>query len=227
MLRQSFDLIQRKYQGIKKGNIRLTQSELIFIKEIDVATTNYRFNVLENEGTARPEEIRLNINDEFVITHLAYYLACTLTDEGVKYPRLEFYTYPLFEIFGQEGITLLPAWQGYFKIDVNNVNFVDKWSLKKHQEYPEYQFRDWDAAKIIGHHPTIDYKTDGIYPVTPMVTLSGAKKNDLNIILPNALTKPKGLWIPDINGEKITIEATHLVVMCRGMLAQNGAKFQN
>lgn len=227
MLRQSFDMIAKKYANIKKGNIRLTQSELVLLRTIDPNTTNYRFNVLENEGAALPEEVRLNINDEFVVTHLGIYLVGDMSAEGRK-SKVEFFTNVLFPILDAPAIDLLPFYNGYMKIDVNNVNFVDKWNLKKHNIIQQTQFKDFAAVALTqGTADNSDFKVDGVYPVTPMVTLSGAKKNDINIILPSAITGAAGTWKVTPTGVPITITINKVGVIARGMLAQNGAKFQN
>ncbi len=73
-LRNNFALIKRKYDAIAKGNVRLTQSELVLFQPFNPTSTLYRFPLLENEGTPLQPEQRLNLNDEFVTSQIGIFL---------------------------------------------------------------------------------------------------------------------------------------------------------
>ena len=232
MLRQDYNQIMAAYKKVAKGNARLTQSDLVLIRAIDPSTTNYRFPVLENEAAiVYPEEIRLNINDQFALTHMGVYLGARLATEAELIPKgpLQIYPYAPFE---QEAVKMLPLkhlYTGYLKVDVNNVNFVDKWALRKHEFVPQTQFKQFESASPFTTQANIDYKSDGIFPVCPNIIFSGAKKNDVQIFLPNAMAS--GEFSMNTNGtqpvpDKVYVRFMYIVVVLRGFLAQNAAKFQ-
>lgn len=228
-LRSSFNMVLARYKKIKKGNIRLTQSELVLQVPISTTQAFYRFPVLENEGqtNAIPEEIRLNINDEFIVTHLGFYLGAALRGEDVK-EQNEYLTSPPMELTFRMA-NLLPAYKGFLKIDVNNVNYIDKWHLKKHQRYNRTQFSNFVPApgQPMGTAPSISYDEAGIFAVEPHILLSGAKKNDITITLPEAIgATPTISWTVDQTGGKLDVTVNKLFLIVRGFLAQNGAKFQ-
>ena len=73
--RVNFSLIKQNYNKIGKSNVRLTQSSLFITKDIDATKSSYDFDVLENQTqTLQPDEIRLNINDEFFDLDFLYFL---------------------------------------------------------------------------------------------------------------------------------------------------------
>ena len=73
--RVDFDLIKGKYSRNGKGNVRLTQSSLFLTQTIDPTKSSYDFEVLENQTQSLTnDQIRLNLNDEFIITSLGVYL---------------------------------------------------------------------------------------------------------------------------------------------------------
>jgi hypothetical protein len=58
-----------------------------------------------------------------------------------------------------------------------------------------------------------------------MITLSGAKKNDLNLQIPSAITAGTFAWT-DYQGIPQTINIDRVGLVLRGFNAQNGATFQ-
>ena len=97
--RVNFKTILAKYQNINKGNVRLTQSTLFLSKPINPTTTVYNFDVLESQTqTLQGDEIRLNLNDEFSITQIGFYLqASVLGREGVDTGARVLLTHTQFE----------------------------------------------------------------------------------------------------------------------------------
>lgn len=228
MLRQDYNQIMAAYKKVAKGNARLTQSDLILMREIDPNTTNYRFPVLENEAAiVFPEEVRLNINDQFAITHVGIFIGASVGSTKGSEP-MQLFTYAPDEL-GLPILTLKGLYSGYMKIDVNNVNFVDKWNVRKHEMIPTKQFSNYDPAIFNPpFQPSIDYKSDGIFPMCPNIILSGAKKNDVQLFLPRAIAQAIGTWTIDGAVPPTTIQHNfqYIVIVLRGFLAQNAAKFQ-
>ena len=97
--------------------------------------------------------------------------------------------------------------------------------MKKHNCVTRTQWGQ-DLATENAFQPSNDFEQDGALVMQPMLTLSGAKKNDVVITL-NAAVAPTaaGAWLTQ-DGTTLTITATKLALYFRGMLAQNAAKFQ-
>lgn len=237
LIRTSFKVIRKKYAKIKKGTVRLTQSSLLLEVAIDAKKDTYIFPVLTTDGGSNvgnspfPEEIRLNQNDEFVAYEVGYYLVADklvttttpvqdLVDAGRMF--LSYAPDELDAVFA----SLEDAWLGTMQILVNKISRLEKWDLKKHNAIPRTQFQNTSAGIPQATQPSIDYSDFGTYPMQPMLTLSGAKKNDIQVALVHSI--PAGLssiWTPASNGTvKYTVSKIALVF--RGMLAQNASSFQ-
>lgn len=234
-IRSSYKVILKKYKRIGKGKVRLTQSTLLLIQLIDPAKDNYKFPVLENDNAAtiQPEEIRLNINDEFISYEVGYYL---LANQTVSSPPATaagkmYLTYAPAEM-DFTFATLSRAWDGYLSISINKISRLEKWDLKKHNIIPWTQSKSQSIGLPYATLPSINYGRDGIKSMQPMLTLSGAKKNDVTIQLTNGAipaTASGAIVVPSTAEpfqQTLTVTATRLALFFRGMLAQNAAKFQ-
>lgn len=221
--RADYSIIKKKYNELGKGKVRLTQSTLILIKSISGTTTTYNFDVLEsqNQGVL-PEEIRLNLNDEFVVNDLGYYLKGSQTTERGQ-SKFKLFTAAPIEL-GMAYTSLLDAWAGKLQILVNNVNFIDRWDLTKHNIIKQTQFSNY-ATPMGATMAQLELDRDGMFPVSPMITLSGAKKNEINTILPYAI-QGGGNDITLDDGAKLTFKIDQICIILRGFLAQNAAAFQ-
>ena len=223
MQRVDYSIIKKKYESIGKGKVRLTQSTLLLIKQISATTTTYNFDVLEsqNQGVL-PEEIRLNLNDEFIVTEIGYYLKGELNSERGR-SNFKLFTTPPIEL-ATDFAALNDAYAGQLKILVNNINFIDRWDLQKHQKVARQQYANF-ATPNQASLAEFASERDGMYNCSPMITLSGAKKNDIQTVLPYAITAQSNQLVCD-DGQKIDIKINALCVLFRGFLAQNGAAFQ-
>jgi hypothetical protein len=228
--RVNFSLIKANYNKIGKGNVRLTQSSLFITKDIDPTKSNYDFDVLENQTqTLQPDEIRLNINDEFIVTDLGVYLYgrwSASTPEGAKIGTgTQLLTYAPCEL---DGTALLSKdlYAGQLKIAVNNIVYLEKWDTRKHELVTRTQFASQLAGTTVATIPSNDFSSDGMMPFSPLLTLSGAKKNDISIRLPQSISGSAVSWL-DQKGNTIKVEITKIALRMYGLNAQNGAKFQN
>jgi hypothetical protein len=89
-------------KGIIKGNEIATQGFLRLGSSVQATLNTINFNVLQNQGTVRATERRLNVTDMFTVTHWAMYLVkaggqaggggTTATDADIAVARN--YTYP-------------------------------------------------------------------------------------------------------------------------------------
>ena len=240
MSRVEYNILKKKYDAVGKGNVRLTQSTLKLLRGINPATTSYRFDVLENEGgAATAYETRLNINDEFNVSQLGLYIAGNILNEGQpNYMAQKLWTFSPLELSGRT-TSFADFWNGKLKILVNNIVQLEKWDIGKHNYIPRGQFIDNNPSFPvvpgtppfqIAQQPHNNYIKDGMAVLTPMITLSGAKKNDIIIELPQAIIAQQADWITEYMGagvkDKVRIEFFDICLIARGFLAQNAAKFQ-
>jgi len=230
--RANFDLIQAKYRANGKGNVRLTQSSLFLTKDIDPTKSTYDFDVLENQTqTLQPDEIRLNINDEHIIQSLGVYLYGTykyVTEAGVTELGKQLFSYVPYELGVLDKKTDLPIrlknlYAGTLKIAVNNIVYLEKWDTRRSEKITRTQFagKDTTSARTT---PSNDFSIDGMVKFEPLIVLSGAKKNDITIRLPQAIQGGTFIWNDIDTGVEVTIEK--IAVRTFGLLAQNAAAFQ-
>jgi hypothetical protein len=226
--RINFKTILGKYSNVGKGNVRLTQSTLILSKPISATSTVYNFDVLESQTqTLVGDEIRLNLNDEFIIAELGFYLQGNvfdgLRDTGAKV----LLTYAPFEQDGVEAAKINNYWNGAFQIAVNNIVYLDKYDTKKSNYVPRTQFANFVAISgAPSTIPSTDFSENGMNATEPMLTLSGAKKNNLTLTLPTAITNATIPFV-DNSGAALSVVIDRVVCIARGLNAQNGASFQN
>lgn len=226
--RMNFVKIREEYAKRKVVGVRLAQSSLFLTQNIDPNKTVYTFDVLDSQNTGLlPDEIRVNINDEFIATHMGVYLYGKATQTPVApvpvtCPLL--FSYAPFEMnFGsvrQDGL-----YAGQMKIGVNNVVYIEKWDTRKHRVVQRTQFASFIAGVPVATIPSMDSESDGMCALEPMITLSGAKKNEVTLTLPKAITINNFLFT-DQSGGVVNIDIDRIAVRFFGLNAQNASKFQ-
>ena len=228
--RMNFSNIKKKYANLNKGNVRLTQSSLFLTQLISPSKTVYTFPVLETETDTNtdPSEIRLNINDEFIITSMfiGLYGSATYTDqERGTFTTKRLYSYSPIQQ-NVDFIKTAGLYTGKFKLAVNNIVYVEKWDTKKHEFAPRTQYNQSIAVGLNGAtEPSNDWSADGSFPFQPMTTLSGAKKNELTIELPAAIDTATGTC-GDNAQDSYSLSINRIAILLRGYNAQNAARFQ-
>lgn len=228
MARLNYANIISKYRNIGKGAVRLTQSSLYLSKPIVATQTTYNFDILETQtATQQADEIRLNLNDEFICTTLGLYLESALLDAlgqptGIK--RL--FTYAPVELNGAANSVVENFYNGTFQISVNNIVFLDKWDTRKHEYIPQTQFQNFVAGTSPATTSMQQMSKAGMFPVEPTITLSGAKKNQLTLQLPTAINTATVSFTDDA-GNVVNYRINRVSLLMRGLNAQNGATFQS
>lgn len=229
--RVNFAKILSKYKETGKGNVRLTPSSLYLSKAISASQTVYNFDVLETQNaTLQNKEIRLNLNDEFIITSIGVYIEATLIDvtNSLTYGS-RLLTYAPFELKSTlAGVN--PLWNGQLSISVNNVVFLDKFDTGKCQRIPNTLYQPFQAAtaaiaQVQAGQAGNDFEKDGMVDIEPMLTLSGAKKNNITLTLPSAIPAISAVTMLTASGS-VSLTPSRVVVVARGLNAQNGASFQ-
>jgi len=229
MGRINFKTILNKYSNVGKGNVRLTQSTLILSKPISANTTVYNFDVLESQTqTLQGDEIRLNLNDEFIIAELGFYLQASILDAlGADTGAKMLLTYAPFEQNSVEASKINNFWNGAFQIAVNNIVYLDKYDVRKSNYVSRTQFANFIALSgTPSTIPSVEFSQNGMNSTEPMLTLSGAKKNNLTLTLPTAISL-SAIRVLDNQGVQYTVSVDRVVCIARGLNAQNGASFQN
>jgi len=225
--RINFKTIIAKYSKLGKANVRLTQSSLYLTKPINPTSTVYNFDVLETQATTlQSNELRLNLNDEFVIASMSMGLECSVLDRtgadtGAKY----LLTYAPFEQSAPEATKIANFYAGALQIAVNNVVFLDKYDTRRAQIVPTTEFGSATAG-VVATQPSIDWSKDSFYGNEPLLVLSGAKKNQITINLPTSLAIATFPMVDNTTGN-YSLKADRVFFFARGLNAQNGAVFQN
>jgi hypothetical protein len=227
--RQGYNRLLAKYKTqADKGNVRLTQSTLVLMQEINSGKTLYNFPVLENEAVVNPnEEVRLNINDEFLVLEQGVYIVAKLTDD-VDPPRETsiWYSYAPVE-FQAAWITLQNLYRGgSIRLAVNNVVYVEKWDTKKHEYRGITQMQNSSAGQPFATLPSDDFARSGMFDVEPNVTFSGAKKTEISLSLKQPMLAPSITTIWASANGTLNIQPFWIALVYRGFLAQNASKFQ-
>jgi len=224
--RINFEGLYNKYAQLGKPNVRLTQSSLFLTKPISTTTTSYSFDVLETQtATLQPDELRVNINDEFYITHLGIYLVAEVTSGAVRTSKL--LTYAPIEQDAAVG-NLGELYNGSLQIGVNNVVYLDKFDTRKFEFVPQTQFNSNSgvpgapACTIAQENLSLN----NMFPIEPMLQLSGAKKNTIVLNLANAITSGQSFTVQSNAGATSTYTITRIGILARGLNAQNGSVFQ-
>jgi len=223
-----FNKIYEKYKQLGKSAVRLTQSALVSTVPISNGRSSYNFPILETDpGFFEPLDKRLNINDEFIITSMGLYIFAEVTDP--EQPTLRnnwiWLTTPPMELdisFFQQN----PLYNGTISISVNNIKYMEKWDTKRHEYRGVTQFQGVSVGTPNATLPSNDFANNAMYPVSPMVTLSGAKKNDISLTIPQPIDAAAG-FLPVPVGAQLTVNAIRIGMKFDGFLAQNASKFQD
>jgi len=231
--RYNFEAIKKRYDLLSKGAVRLTQGDLFLTKAIDPTKSVYTFDVLTNENaTLQADEIRLNQNDEFIISEIGIFIYATFTDAGsVVAPQL--LSYAPVEL-DKAALKSKKLYAGVLTIGVNNIIYTEGWNIRKHEKITRTQFASMPTPSagppvISNSYPTTmpnnDFSEDGFVPLAPLLTLSGAKKNQVTITLPVAMDVFSTSFKAQ-NQDVITVASTRVAIWFKGLKAQNAATFQ-
>jgi hypothetical protein len=227
MRRLNYSILNSKYTKIAKGNVRLTQSSLFLTKPINNTVTTYNFDVLETQTqTLQNDEIRLNLNDEFNITSIGLYLVGKFVKEDgtTLGENTKLFTYAPYNLSTPNAVRVQNFYAGTFKIAINNIVYMEKWDTARHEHVTRTQNGDF----LTPNSATISSQSlskDAMFDLANIITLSGAKKNDLTITLPSAIANGS-FSFTDNSGAVNQIVIDRVGCRLFGFLAQNAASFQ-
>lgn len=183
---------------------RLSQSVLRLEQPTVATSTVYTFPVLtniQNQAQAFNTEVRLNIQDSFVPTHVGFFLALP---SGLNDTTFKLMTYPNPFVL-TNFLQMQAYYNGTMAIMINNVQYTQKWDLWRHWQTNQTQ----QTAALGAGSPEDQFlgSDDGFYPMQPFILLIGSQNIQVTINLPVSPTAV------DAN--------SRLVIMFRGILAQN------
>lgn len=254
MKRVTYDVVkaiinERMKKNPGKKFPRMSESSLRLDLPIDPRTTQYSWNILENETTSgiviRPEEIRLNINDLFFISDIAFYIRCDLEYAPDKISS-ELLTYSMFEWDKNFIEPIEPFYNGRLDILVDKVSKLgNQYDLMKHKFVPRTQFVMYkESAGLTGVYPdgyagstipSVDFKNNGFVSLQPMIEFSGSRKNQIIAQLPGNLDQLGSVYTAADNtlfqaagfSNNVAITLRGVTCITRGVLVQNFANFQH
>lgn len=185
---------------------KLTQSALRLEQQTSLTKTQYIFPALvNNNGPANSlfnTEIRLNLQDSFVVSSWGWFLAKPLSAVDATFVLQ---TFPDVLIFATAGsnVALETIYNSIVQVAVNNDIILPVWDMNRHRMVPQSQQVAVAPAQI----SQFDGSSDGYYPVEPNFMLIGSKNSIITLTLPAALA------VVETFGRIVTI--------FRGVLAQN------
>ena len=202
------------------GNKILSQSDLISEIVLNVNKTTYQFNINANQnvgGVQLPRERRLNLQDTFYAAQIGYYFSMVQTGGGNTDYANQLFTHPPGQFFGAINLNLADAlWNGNLSLAINNRTVVPEWDLYRHRETPQTQYPQFNTPVVTDQYPINDEQygaQSGMYPCEPMWILDGSYDNVMQVVYNNAL-----------NLAGLGTSVVHMVVVIRGILAQNCGK---
>lgn len=180
----------------------LSQSYLRFEQPLTATTQVVKFPILVNQTSSgasiRNTEVRLNLQDAFVVSDIQFYLVAAGSATAVN---LLLETYPNSVTFPTGAANLETVYNAYLSIGVNNRTIVPRMNMMKFRQVPQTQLTtavDTPIDQFDGTQSVI---------VEPNIVFNGQKQTDFVVTLPGAIG---------------TVDAnTYLVAICNGLLAQN------
>jgi hypothetical protein len=151
----------------------------VFKQAIQNSKNTYEFVVLTTDGTPLKNEVRLNLNDEFINYEQGYYVEFTTpkTSDANKTNSL---LLPYVPIEANAALNDLQVMHdATLKITVNGVDRLNNWDMLRHKCVPRTQFQNTSAGIPQATQPSVCYNESGFTTMQPMITFSGAKKMKL------------------------------------------------
>ena len=205
------------------GNKILSQSDLISEIALTANRSNYQFginvNQLQNGQPIYNTERRLNLQDTFFASQIGYYMRVVSTYTGNPNYQNHLFTHPAGQFYGSGTYDPNIAdsfWNGSMQLSINNRTVVPEWDLWRHYETPQTQYPTFVTSVGTQQYPVNDEHygaQSGMFPIEPMWVLDGSYDNTLTINFNNSLAS--------IISGSLNI---HMVVVLRGILAQNCGK---
>ena len=178
-----FKKLREQYRRIGKSDVMLTQSNLVLVQDLLPGATTYTFEILNNEGQPKSWEVRLSQNDAYHLTSLQMFISDT--GASPDDPEVDLLTYPNQVTLGAAFADWRNIYRGVFDFTINNVKVIQDLSSIGFEYVPQTQ------GIVAGAGNAVDQKrmmSDCKFNFAPTINLSGAKKNQIQLTLPGAVT---------------------------------------
>jgi hypothetical protein len=199
-----------KNAGFDVNQAILSQSYLRSEVAMSTSTTSYHVPILVNDsqnGNAFATENRLNLQDAFVVSSIGVFVSRPAASTTTAF---QYYTYPNAVAFSTAGAAdaLYNLYNGSMSVVVNNRQIIPSWDLYRHLFVPQFQ-QGTSSSATNGGIDENDAAEFGYYPAEPNIVFVGSKNNQISLNLPSAI------------GTLQATTAPRIVVIFRGILAQN------
>lgn len=176
--------------------------------------SSLQFQLTETANAAVTER-RLSTNDAFVMSHVGIFIGRRDTTQARSSMRLHSFDDPLVFTTAAEGFGLAAMYNGFLNVQVNDIVYIDGMDM--------HNFRRVDGAQEglavsavagSGVTPRSAWEANRAFKdLTPWVIFNGLSRNVISCEFPESFTAGAGAGFEN-----------YAVLMCRGYLAQNGAK---
>lgn len=187
----------------------LTQSYLKLIQPLNTTTNVFQFPVLKNEAVnglgQRADEKRLNQQDTFFITDLAFYVALGASATATNLiPKT--YPSPFVFVTSTAAVQMYQIYAGRLEFTINQSVIGPGFDMTNFLQIPQTQ---QNAAAASGVNND-EFDPSQVYLMEPNINLVGTKNNSLQMVLPQAMTAADanlfGVWyIRGIQAQNVTL----------------------
>jgi len=198
--------------GVDPRQAILSQSYLRLERTLQTTVTNYQFGITVNDSpagaTITPTENRLNLQDSFFVGSISMFTSLTTNPTDTN---MVLDSYPNATKYSTSGAStaLYNLYNGYFSLTVNNRIITPSWNAYQHLSVPQTQNATGATSAYTLPIDQFEGKESGSLAVEPNWVLIGSKNNNFTLNLPSAV------------GTLQASKTTRVVIILRGVLAQN------
>ena len=141
--------------------------------------------MLANEGgNPKSNEIRLANTDSFHCTAWSLSIANgTATDDASTFDQQSYPAEAVFTNYADYNT----IYQGYIDVSINNVRFLQNYSSHGFKYIPQTQRL---SAAVNQNFNQVDWKENTVRYLANSLTFSGARKNEVTLVLPEVVAVP-------------------------------------
>ncbi len=177
---------------LQNGEFIISERTLRLEAELIQGKNTYEIPVVENKGSDRPLERKLNRNDGFVLSHIGF----ALTKQDTTKTPQEYGNFPLFTnpdpnyfvgLAGgdSEASAIETPYNGDLSLKVNNTEIIQEFAVLHTRYVPERGYTRVAAPQIAAEYPQYGpgMEERGFYPYSISSILNGQDNNIVKINL--------------------------------------------
>lgn len=182
------DRMRAIYTGLRRKapkNI-ITPSFIRLEQQVQSGQGVYQFQIAKNVGNPSPTEVRLDLNDAFMATHLGIYL---MNNDLTLPGHAQLVTFPDGLVFPAEAGNVTTShleafYNGFLKVKVADVVYAESIATRKFRVVRTTQTSVAGATPPPNALVAEAYGLDGLFELTPQFTFQGQAKNILELDIP-------------------------------------------